>query len=127
MCAEAVTWFLDPAPITSGSRSAGTRSPSCRAVIGPCSCRAASTWARASASHASGSSTPLSASSLAVRRCSGPISLRVAAAWTSRTTSGVATQSVRRIPWWRTTLRSSYSAFSTATSEGACIRTAADR
>ncbi len=44
-----------------------------------------------------------------------------------RTTSGVATHSVRRIAWWRTSERSSYSARSTASREGERIRSAAER
>jgi hypothetical protein len=44
---------------------------------------------------------------LPVRRRSGSTRARVAVACIRRTTGGVATQSVRRIAWWRTSVRSS--------------------
>ena len=54
-------------------------------------------------------------------------SLRVAAACITRTTSGVATHRVRRMAWCLTTVRSSYSACSTAPTDGRRMRTMAER
>ncbi len=62
-----------------------------------------------------------------MRRCSMPASFRVAAACISRAVAGVATHSVLRIAWWRTSVRSSYSARSMASNEGLAIRTRAER
>ena len=127
VCAATDASFGDPRPRTTFSVSAGTRRPSSREVIGPCSCRVRSASAVASASHCSGCWKPLSDRYFRFRRRSAAATLRVAAACTVRTTSGVPTQSVRRIAWCRTSVRSSYSARSTAASEGVRIRTSADR
>ena len=62
-----------------------------------------------------------------MRRRSVASRSRVAAACISRTTGGVATQRVLRIPWCRIRLRSVYSACSTASIEGCTIRAIADK
>ena len=62
-----------------------------------------------------------------MRRRSVAIRSRVAAACISRTTGGVATHKVLRMPWCRIRLRSVYSARSTASIDGCTIRAIADK
>ena len=128
VCAPCVPAYGLPTARCSLARSAGASAPSCRAVAWPSRRSAAIVSARASRTQAAPSSaTPLSTTSRSSRRHSTGASAAVHAACTTRASSGVSTHSVRRMAWWRTRLRSSYSAVATAGREGSASRAAAER
>ena len=128
VCAAGEAAYDLPIAMCSGLVSSGTSWPMRRLFAEPRRCSAARVSRLATRSHASPSSlTPLDSISWTVRRHSGPTSPVVHAACASRATSGVITQSVRRIAWCRTTLCCSYSASLTAASDGWAIRASAER
>ena len=105
MCAAAVV-ASRPVPIGTGTASSGSNLPTSRAVIGP-SASAASTAARPAEIQASGSVIPAPVSEVQRLRCCTRCRSTVAAACARRVVSGPATHSVRRIAWWRSSVRSS--------------------